>query len=105
MHPKFAGDPHDIAKLSIMYWLDPDARWLIHPMYFPLRGEIRNDEFPGRIAHSLSANLVTGDIWQRPQLVNATAVDPGHLFLDPDTGVLLDNAVARRKNTHLHVPP
>ena len=38
MHPKFAGDPHDIAKLSIMDWLDPNARWLIHPMYFPLRG-------------------------------------------------------------------
>ena len=105
MHPKFAGDPHDIAKLSIMDWLDPNARWLIHPMYFPLRGEILDDEFPGRIAQSLRANLVTGDIWQRPKLVNAVAVGTGHLFLDPDTGVLLDNAVARRKDTHLHVAP
>ena len=105
MHPKFAGDPHDIVKLSIMEWLDPDDRWLIHPMYFPLRGEIRDHEFPGRIAHLLRANLVTGDIWHRPQLVDAAAADPGHLFLDPDTGVLLDNAVARRKVTHLHVDP
>ena len=105
MHPKFAGDPHDIAKPRIMNWLDPDAKWFIHPMYFPLQGEIRNDEFPARVAHSLRANLVTGDIRQRPQLVNAAAGDPGHLFLDPDTGVLLNNAVARRKDTHPHVAP
>ena len=75
------------------------------PCIFPYAGEILDDEFPGRIAQSLRANLVTGDIWQRPKLVNAVAVGTGHLFLDPDTGVLLDNAVARRKDTHLHVAP
>lgn len=103
MHPKFAGDPHDIAKMSIMKWLDPDGRWLLHPMYFPLRGEPRKREFPRRFAHSLHANLVTGDICQRPQLVSAAAGDHGHLFLDPDTGVLLDNAKARAKAKHRHI--
>ena len=105
MHPKFAGDTHDITKLSIMNWLAPGETWLMHPMYYALEGEVRDMGFPQRISHALRTRLVTGDIQQRPLLTGAVANDSGHLFMDPDTGVLLDNARVMRSQNHRHVHP
>ena len=89
MNPSKAGDTHDIAKLSLMNWLDPDKKkWLIHPMYFPPS----DPAFPCRYADALRVRLVSGDVRRRQRLVEAVAQDCGHLFLDPDTGLQLKNA-------------
>ena len=92
MHPSKFGDTYDIVKLSLLGWLLPDERWLTHPMYFPPRREVRDNTFPRRYADFLGARLVHGNIAQRRQLTRAVAEDPGHLFLDPDTGLRLGNA-------------
>ena len=93
MHPSKFGDTYDIAKMSILGWLLEDGEeWLTHPMYFPPQNEVRDETFPGRYADFLEARLVNGDIARRPQLTHAVAEDPGHLFLDPDTGLRLGRA-------------
>ena len=89
MEPIKFGDTFDIAKRSVLGWLDPEWNWLMHPMYFPARN--RDEAFPGQFADSLGVRLVQGDIEQRPQLVEVVATNPGHLFLDPDKGLRLDN--------------
>ena len=99
MNPGKVGDTHDIAKLSMLRWLAPGEKWLIHPMYFPTRSEERDEAFPCRYADSLQVQLVRGDIWQRQQLIDSVAEDQGHLFLDPDTGLRLDYSRTREHVT------
>ena len=99
MHPSKVGDVHDIAKPNILNWLAPDKKWLIHPMYFPPLSENRDEAFPCQYADYLQVRLVGGDITQRRHLVRAVAHDPGYLFLDPDTGLRLDNTRSRQHVT------
>ena len=93
MHPSKFGDTYDMAKMCMLRWLAPDEEWFIHPMYFPPGNQVRDDAFPGRYADFLELQLVRGNIAQRQDLVNAVANDPGHLFLDPDTGLRPDNGI------------
>ncbi len=89
MHPSKVGDTYDIAKLCMLGWLIPEEEWLVHPMYFPAQDEKRDETFPCWYADFLGLRLVSGDIRQRRNLVNTVAENPGHLFLDPDTGLRL----------------
>ena len=91
MHPSKFGDTYEMAKMCVLPWLAPDEEWLIHPMYFTKRNEIRDDTFPGRHAEFLGLRLVRGNIAQRQELVNAVAHDSGHMFLDPDTGLRVED--------------
>ena len=100
MHPKHHGDTYEMAKLCILRWLVADEQWLIHPMYFPANGEEPDQAFPRRYADFLGVCLVRGDMHRRRDLVDAVAGDPGHLFLDPDTGLKLGNAKGPK---HLNV--
>ena len=99
MHPSKFGDTYDIAKLSILGWILEDGQeWLTHPMYFPPQKEVRDETLPCWYADFLGVQLVSGEITQRRQLLRAVAEDPGHLFLDPDTGLKLGKA---RIRTHV----
>ena len=96
MHPIHYGDTYEMAKLCVLRWLVDDEEWLIHPMYFPPNREEPDQTFPCRYADFLGVRLVGGNIHRRLDLVDAVAKDPGHLFLDPDTGLQLGNARSRK---------
>ena len=96
MHPSKYGDTYEMAKLCMLDWLSFGEEWLIHPMYFPPRNEERDETFPCWYAEFLRVRLVTGNIQQRADLQNVVAANPGHLFLDPDTGLRLDGARRRQ---------
>ena len=94
MHPSKFGDTYEMAKLCMLHWLAPDEEWLFHPMYFPPINEEWDETFACRYADFLGVRLAHGNIKERSELVDAVAENPGHLFLDPDTGLRLDNAKA-----------
>ena len=96
MHPSKYGDTYEMAKLCVLSWLVAENEWLIHPMYFPPNSEEPDETFPCRYADFLGLRLVGGNISQRQNLVNVVAANPGHLFLDPDTGLQLGKARRRQ---------
>ena len=87
MHPHYFGDTYEMAKMCMLDWLEPGRGWLIHPMYFPRKGETQVDCFPQQYAAFLGLRLVGGDISQRINLVKSVDGDNCNLFIDPDTGL------------------
>ena len=87
MHPAKYGDTYDMAKICMLRWLERPEPWGIHPMYFPKRGEPRDEAFPCNYADFLGIACVGGDIRTPGILVEAVDDWQGALFLDPDTGL------------------
>ena len=88
MHPRYLGDDYDIVKREIMLALAPSEPWAVHPMYFDHQDSVQRN-FPSRHASFLQARLVSGDIWDRDEVVSAAAQCRTHLLLDPDSGIWL----------------
>ena len=101
MHPAKYGDTYEMAKICMLRWLERFGPWGIHPMYFPKRGEPRDEAFPCNYADFLGITCVGGDIRTPGSLVEAVDNWQGALFLDPDTGLWRDRGADR---THVGIP-
>ena len=84
MHPKYLGDHYEFVKIQMLRGLARVDRWDYHPMYFAAN-PLAN--FPLAYAHFLDVDLLQGDIWHRPGLVEVCQGCKGNLFLDPDKGL------------------
>ena len=101
MHPSKYGDTYEMAKICMLRWLERFEPWGIHPMYFPKRGEPRDEAFPCNYADFLGITCVGGDIRTPDRLAEAVHNWQGTLFLDPDTGLWRDKGTDR---THVGMP-
>ena len=88
-HDKF-GDSYDIVKQSILRWLSACGTWSVHPMF--------TDQDPTSYAEAyccfLGVSAVTTETFRkyrpRDRWIAAGDACQDHLFLDPDTGLRLD---------------
>ena len=78
-----------MAKRQIMKWLAPHVRWAAHPMWYGDRdAEPHVPDFLNQYAAAIGVYLVDGGDSDNPHsLVVSASACPGHLFLDPDTGL------------------
>ena len=82
MRPEMFGDSYDFLKKTLIQTLAED--WMTHPMYFDAQPEIG---FPLAHAEYLGARLAAGNRIDRDKVEHVGMHCPGHLILDPDTGV------------------
>src|SRR5579862_3183038 len=90
MHIKYFGDSYDIVKQSLIRWLAPFGEWSVHPMFTELPAPEEAAAFATFLNAKLLSNVVlTADTDRSTYFARASACE--NLFLDPDTGLRLEN--------------
>jgi hypothetical protein len=90
MHMGFFGDSYDIVKQSLIGWLQNFGDWSVHPMLTKEATESQIAAFQHFLgAHVISREMLTKNTDREQYLSCGEAC--GNLFLDPDTGICLQN--------------
>lgn len=89
MKPQFLGDSYDIVKQSFLRWLAAAGPWSTHPMFTEPVSSNQADCFTRLLGTPiLSCEVLTGVVDRDAYLAPARDCRE-HVFLDPDTGILL----------------
>ena len=88
MDPQKFGDSYDIVKREIIHGLAPPEHWAVHPMYFlpPWK-----PNFLDQYKEYLGIRVADHHTCERERVGEIGALCPTHLFLDPDTGLWVQN--------------
>lgn len=87
MHLKYYGDSYDIVKQSLLRWLSPFGRWMVHPMFTEAVTPDRALEFAKFLGVELLTSQVIDSSTDRETYFRGARLCPANLFLDPDTGL------------------
>ena len=92
MNKKHFGDSYDIVKKSLLCWLSQFGPWAAHPMFTDRWTKAKAGDFSNLIGVPLiSRRLLTADC-NRDQYLACCFDYKGSLFLDPDTGVRIEES-------------
>ena len=92
MNPDYLGDCYDLAKGALIGWLG--GTWVAHPMLTKQMDEDSQSFLKKLLGVSelVSTRVLTPGDDRDDYLRRAREHTAGHVFLDPDTGILLQNA-------------
>jgi len=98
------GDSYDIVKQSLIRWLGPLGPWSAHPMFTETEEHKVTSAKVEAFARFLGVPLVSTDVFtsntvREPYLDCGRA---GSVFLDPDTGVRMDNAPTKGSPKYIY---
>lgn len=90
MKLKYFGDSYDIVKKSMIHWLSEFGPWVTHPMFTETVKSQEAAAFSRLLGTPLlSTETLTAQTDRSKYFASCGAT--GNLFLDPDTGVRLQN--------------
>ena len=99
MHMKHFGDSYDIVKQSLLRWLQPFGDWSMHPMFTEaLDGE--SEAFGGFLGVRVISTEVLKPDTDRSAYFSC-ARSCGNLFLDPITGLRIEETTRRKIANYL----
>ena len=93
---KHFGDSYDIVKQSFLRWLSPCGVWNADPMFTSATSPIEAAAF----SSFLGVDLVTSQVFKharRSAYFTKASSCPNHLFLDPDTGLRIEEPPRERE--------
>ncbi len=98
---RFFGDSYDLVKrflLSTLGELEPRG-WNVHPMF-----TVASDEIADAFEHLVGAPLICREkvTARNRESVLGVARTAGHLLLDPDTGLCMDEPSGGRSRHHVY---
>lgn len=90
----FLGDSYDIVKQSLLRWLQPFGQWSVHPLFTESVVQKDVKAFELLIGAKVVSTEVLAQDTDRSAYLSCAA-SCFHLFLDPDTGLLMRPTTSR----------
>ena len=105
MKMRYFGDTYDVVKQSLLRWLAPLGDWGVHPMFTENVSHENAEAFSAFLgARLISTDVLTGDT-NRPIYFRSAQDCRNHLFLDPDTGIIVNsNKNKSNKQSYIFLP-
>ena len=92
------GDTFDVVKQSLLRWLASFGPWSVHPMFTEQAGAAEVSAYEAFLGATVISKEVLGYNTNRASYF-ACAQPCGSLFLDPDTGIRVEDKPRRWKNS------
>ncbi len=100
MHMRYFGDSYDIVKVSLINWLRRFGDWSVHPMLTEDASDIEIAAFERFLGARVISSEVLTPRTNRSSYFSC-ASNCGNLFLDPDTGLKMQNTSGSRSPEYL----
>jgi len=96
VHVRYFGDSYDIVKQSLLRWLAPLGPWAAHPMFTEPVPPDDAAAFSRFLGVPLLSDATLESRTDRHAYFEPARSWKGHVFLDPDTGLRLQELRGRR---------
>ena len=100
MHIKYFGDSYDVVKQSLLKWLQAFGEWSVHPMFTASVPHVKTSAFEALLGAKVISRSVLTSRTERSAYF-ACAHSCGNLFLDPNTGLRLQDIGGTRAPNYL----